>query len=513
MTNKQPKTTGACFTPAFLVVLLLLFLFASCAQPNGGDIGVGQPPAAPDAPVVTSGSDKLTVSWQAVPGASAYEVFWGTEEPEPGPSLVTVDVSMAAITGLTNGTTYYVRLRAKNSAGTSDFSPTVSGIPGVQSPAPSVIRGDGKLSVGWIAENGVEYTVWYGTTNNSAAATQSGTTITGSGITGTTITGISNGTIYYVWIKTGNNFGEPTTGTPEAQVSPGGDFVYVPGGTVTGSGGYAFTVTVPEGDYNFPGSSSAQKGVFVEGRIVPIGSFFMAKYETTRQLWYEAQSWAQQNGYSFQNLIDAPGDATKNKPVINITWRDAIVWCNAYSEKTPGLDPVYTYNDEVLKDSRTTNATACDNAVMDPTKNGYRLPTEVEREFAARGGDPGRPDWMYIYAGSNNDGAVAWHKGNSTGVQDVGQKNANRLDIHDLSGNVQEWCWDWMNSFVDVTKDTPVVGVARNTTVNNRNAGNQKAFNGGGVGSNPTMSCVAYRWGFGSSYKDTVVGFRVVRKP
>jgi formylglycine-generating enzyme required for sulfatase activity len=369
--------------------------------------------------------------------------------------------------------------------------------------------------VGWPAEDGVTYEVWYGTTSESGAAAQWHGAINRpeTGVTaGTAITGLANGTPCYVWIKTeAAGFGEKTAGTPEAPpASVGGDFVYVPGGTVTGSADYAFTVKVPDNAaYNNPGSSSVQKGVFVEDRrIEEMGSFVMAKHETTRQLWYTVQEWARQNGYAFQNTINAPSLANENKPVANISWRDAIIWCNAYSEMTEGgLEPVYRDSGgNVLKDS--TDAAACDAAIMDKNKTGYRLPTEVEREFAARGGDPGRADWMYMYAGSDDAEDVAWHHGNSGTTQAVGEKDPNRLGIYDLSGNVQEWCGDWMHWARDVTRETPVDGAVYHQT-----SANQKAFNGGGAGSNPTMSCVAYRWGYPPNYKDSYVGFRVVRKP
>jgi formylglycine-generating enzyme required for sulfatase activity len=90
------------------------------------------------------------------------------------------------------------------------------------------------------------------------------------------------------------------------------------------------------------------------------------------------------------------------------------------------------------------------------------------------------------------------------------KKTPNCLGIHDLSGNVQEWGWDWMNYAVDVTAETPHDGAAYRGTPP---LATQKPFNGGGVGSNVTMSCVACRWGFDSYYKDNYVGFRVVYKP
>jgi formylglycine-generating enzyme required for sulfatase activity len=518
MKTEETKVKITGFIPAFLLFSLVLFLFPACPQPGGGNTGTGlEPPAAPAMPEVRPGSGRLSLSWTAVPGADSYEVFCGETGAEASPEQ-TVNVPAAVISGLINGRTYHIRLRAKNSAGPSGFSPAVTETPGAQRPSPSVIRGDEELSIGWAAEEGVEYEVWYRTGADGSVVQWKGG-ITRSGITaGTTITGLNNGTAYFVGIKitggeTEGGFGAETAGTPEAPASPGGDFAYVPGGTITGSGEYAFTVTVPNNPaYNNPGSSSVRKGVFVEGRRVIIDSLVMGKYETTQELWFTVQDWALKKGYQFQNPKNsAPAAANTNKPVSGISWRDVIVWCNAYSEMA-GLEPVYYYpaagSGAVVKDSR--NAAACDGAVMDKSKNGFRLPTEVEREFAARGGDPGLADWMYTYAGSGN-ADDAWHHGNSAyETKPVGAKAPNRLGIFDLSGNVQEWCWDWMNYAVDITASTPVDGAAYSKTAP---LAAQKAFTGGGVGSNASYSCVTYRWGYAPDYKDSYVGFRVVRKP
>ncbi|MDR2143681.1 MAG: SUMF1/EgtB/PvdO family nonheme iron enzyme [Treponema sp.] len=500
----------------YMIVVVSLFL-SSCPQPTG--VGL-EPPAVPAAPALRPGNNKLILSWPAVRGADSYEVFCG--KTETGVSLAqTVNVPAAAISGLENGTTYYLRLRAKNSAGTSGFSPSVTGEPALQLPSPSLIRGDTRLSISWAAEDGVNYEVWYGVSGDHGAAGKWAGPVTSLGITAAaTITGLANGTAYHVWIKAFPNtesetggFGAETTGIPEAApASVPENFVYVPGGTVTGSDGCAFTVTVPTSPagYTGAGTSSIRKGVFVEGRRADIDSFVMATYETTRQLWYEVQSWAVSNGYHFQNnpVTSAPSETVKNKPLTGISWRDAIVWCNAYSEMR-GKQPVYYLGvvpANVIRDSR--DSAACDGAVMDKTKTGYRLPTEAEREFAARGGNPANAAWLFMYAGSDNADAAAWHHGNSPYLtRAVGGKAANTLGIFDLSGNAQEWCWDWMNWAVDVTPSTPVDGAAYSA------AANQKAFNGGGVGSNITYSCVSYRWGYTSEYTNNYVGFRVVCKP
>ena len=384
-------------------------------------------------------------------------------------------------------------------------------IPSTQTLALSAIRGDGELCIGWTAKNGVEYEVWYGTNNKTEnSAKWNGAVTVSLPVAGTVINGLNNSTQYYIWIKkkNGNDFEGGISETPQSPPSLiHENFAYVSGGTVTGSHSYSMQVTVPaDSTYMNAGKTLVKQGVFTEGRKITIEPFFMAKHETTRQLWHTVQVWAEANGYSFQNKISAPNESNKNLPISNINWRDTIVWCNAYSEMAE-LEPVYYHDEIVIRDSRNANSTACDNAVMNKNKNGYRLPTEAEREYAARGGDPGKADWMFLFSGSDDANNTAWHHGNSAyTIKDVGIKNVNRLGIYDLSGNVQEWGWGWMNYGIVSDTDTPIDGELYSSRFN------QIPMAGGGVGSNITMSCAADRWGYITNYRDAYVGFRVVQK-
>jgi formylglycine-generating enzyme required for sulfatase activity len=146
---------------------------------------------------------------------------------------------------------------------------------------------------------------------------------------------------------------------------------------------------------------------------------------------------------------------------------------------------------------------------MKTSANGYRLPTEAEWEYAARGGDQtDTTNWWYTYAGSNTVGDVAWYQVNSLdlgssnadyGAHPVGTKAANSAGLYDMSGNVFEWCQDYYGSIGTGTEVDPV-----------QSAGTTRVLRGGSWYVSRSDCGVTYRF-----YSYTVggsisIGFRLV---
>ena len=179
-----------------------------------------------------------------------------------------------------------------------------------------------------------------------------------------------------------------------------------------------------------------------------VATFQIGKYEVTWNEWQIVRDWAVTNGYP--DLVRKGEGSGLNHPARGFNWYEALKWCNALSEKE-GLVPVYWAGAEpyrVLEGVPTVNTNA----------NGYRLQTDAEWEWAARGGAGSKG---FIYSGSNDVNQVAWHEGNSSGAEvnlylgrgtwPVGTKTPNELGIHDMSGNAFEWVFDSYNPVLFLT--------------------------------------------------------------
>lgn len=287
-----------------------------------------------------------------------------------------------------------------------------------------------------------------------------------------------------------------------------------------------------------------------------ITPYEIGQYEVTYELWYTVRIWAEEHGYTFANLgregnlgTDGavPTETGKFEPVTMLNWRDAIVWCNAYSEMAKRTPCYYTDNTlvTVLKASSNDVAISAVNGDIDKdcvnwNANGYRLPTEGEWQYAASCAGL-YPYWcasgaetvyndkvdVYSYVGDvwtettngvpdNKDAndAVAVYDGffSSTGgwitkgvtkTARVGSKRPNAYSLYDMSGNVQEFCWDWLAG------DSPGPVFDYNGPL----SGSNRIIKGGGWEDLSIMIVVGPSSAPEPNRKLMSLGFRVVRRP
>ncbi|WP_258367427.1 SUMF1/EgtB/PvdO family nonheme iron enzyme, partial [Mesotoga sp. TolDC] len=212
--------------------------------------------------------------------------------------------------------------------------------------------------------------------------------------------------------------------------------------------------------------------------------FYLGKYEITFD---EYDDFCEATGRSKPKDEDW---GRGQRPVINVSWDDAIGFCNWLSEKDK-LPKAYDNDGNLLdKDGRITADPA--NVV------GYRLPTEAEWEYAARGGNKSKG---YKYSGSDNVDKVAWYGLNlGSKTQEVGKKTPNELGIYDMSGNVWEWCSDRYGHYSSSAKTNPY-----------NDSGSGRVDRGGGWSNLATVARVANRGNFSPTFMRNNLGFRIAR--
>ena len=275
----------------------------------------------------------------------------------------------------------------------------------------------------------------------------------------------------------------------EIKISNGDELIYVEGGS------FVMGDTWGDGFYN-------EKPTH---RVELTYDFYVGKYPVTFE---EYDRYCKETGAT---KPDDVGWGRGRRPVINVSWFDAIAYCDWLSD-IEGLPRAYD-NAGKLIDSR--GSETIDTSEV----KGYRLPTEAEWEYAARGGKKSRRN---MYAGSNNPDEVAWYWQNSgdkhlTGEWDidriinknncrthqVGTKASNELGLYDMSGNVWEWCSDWYDSGYYAKSPT--------TNPYNYTPGSDRVSRGGSWFDDAAYARVANRVNFSPTFTSDSLGFRICR--
>ena len=234
---------------------------------------------------------------------------------------------------------------------------------------------------------------------------------------------------------------------------------------------------------------------------VSLSAYLIGETEVTQELWYAVMG----NNPSNFSSSPASGETQGKRPVEKVSWYQAIAFCNKLS-KACNLDPCYTVtgvNFDTLgfDDIPTSDDSNWNNAVCDWSKNGFRLPTEAEWEWAAMGGTTDK------WAGTDDQTQLvnyAWYDSNSNHkTHQVKMKSANGYGLYDMSGNVWEWCWDRYGTLLNPLPED----------YSGASSGGYRVFRGGSWFRDAVYASRAYRGNDDPDGSDDILGFRLVSRP
>ena len=263
-------------------------------------------------------------------------------------------------------------------------------------------------------------------------------------------------------------------------------------------------VYIPAGEFQMGSTRGDADNKTVHGVKISKG-FFMGKYEVTQ----EEYSYIMGSNPSYFRSGAEEGESQERRPVENVSWYDAVVYCNKRS-LAEGLTPCYTIKNSTDPEDWETVPTSSDSSwnevICDFEVNGYRLPTEAEWEYAARAGNSTTN--ALIWSGTDKKeelGTYAWDSSNSDNkTHEVGMKDPNKYGLCDMSGNVREWCWDWYaDDYYSQTES--------GSDPKGASSGDYRVNRGGSCGHDSDSCAVSDRNRGSPYYINGSLGFRVVR--
>jgi len=238
-----------------------------------------------------------------------------------------------------------------------------------------------------------------------------------------------------------------------------------------------------------PASESGRYSDETQHQVTISKGFNMGKYEVTQEL-YQAIM-----GVNPSNFTSNPatGEVQARRPVERVTWYDAVEFCNKLSEME-GLTKAYTITNRYPTTGYPIESAT---VTINWETNGYRLPTEAEWEYACRAGTT-----TAYNTGETISDNTGWYGNNSNSrTHEVGKKPANAWGLHDMHGNVWEWCWDWYGSYASGEQTDPRGAASGSYRVNR---GGSWGYDGQGLRS-------ALRFSYYPYGRDDYGGFRLLR--